>query len=104
MHSAWAKMSSVKQNQKAKRSSIVVNLRGNYIIRDANELLQKANDRADEIENEGNEKRLQRSARMTVRLKVTRLSPDVLNLYRSHVEPLSCLPEFQKENARTGSR
>ena len=32
-----------------------------------------------------------------VRLEVTRFKSDVLNLYRSHVESLSRLPEFQKE-------
>ena len=32
-----------------------------------------------------------------VRLEVTRFKADVLNLYRSHVESLSRLPEFQKE-------
>ncbi len=34
-----------------------------------------------------------------VRLEVTRFKSDVLNLYRSHVESLSRLPEFQKETA-----
>ena len=34
-----------------------------------------------------------------VRLEVTRFKSDVLNLYRSHVESLSRLPEFQKEEA-----
>ena len=34
-----------------------------------------------------------------VRLEVTRFKADVLNLYRSHVESLSRLPEFQKETA-----
>ena len=70
------------------------------IIRDANELLQKANDRADEIENEANEKRLAEEREYDrVRLEVTRFKSDVLNLYRSHVESLSRLPEFQKETA-----
>ena len=32
-----------------------------------------------------------------VRLEVTRFKADVLNLYRSHVESLSRLPEFQKD-------
>lgn len=45
MHSAWAKMSSAKQTRKQKKRSSIVNLRGDDIIRDANELLQKANDR-----------------------------------------------------------
>ena len=68
------------------------------IIRDANELLQKASDRADEIENEANEKRLAEEREYDrVRLEVTRFKADVLNLYRSHVESLSRLPEFQKE-------
>ena len=76
------------------------NLRGDDIIRDANELLQKANDRADEIENEANEKRLAEEREYDrVRLEVTRFKSDVLNLYRSHVESLSRLPEFQKETA-----
>ena len=34
-----------------------------------------------------------------MRLEVTRFKSDVLNLYRSHVESLSRLPEFQKETA-----
>ena len=68
------------------------------IIRDANELLQKASDRADEIENEANEKRLAEEREYDrVRLEVTRFKADVLNLYRSHVESLSRLPEFQKD-------
>ena len=45
-------------NQKAEEIIHRANLRGDDIIRDANELLQKASDRADEIENEANEKRL----------------------------------------------
>ena len=32
-----------------------------------------------------------------MRLEVTRFKSDVLNLYRSHVESLSRLPEFQKD-------
>ena len=73
-------------------------LRGDDIIRDANELLQKASDRADEIENEANEKRLAEEREYDrVRLEVTRFKADVLNLYRSHVESLSRLPEFQKD-------
>ena len=67
--------------------------------RDANELLQKANDRADEIENEANEKRLAEEREYDrVRLEVTRFKSDVLNLYRSHVESLSRLPEFQQKD------
>ena len=55
-------------------------------------------DRADEIENEANEKRLAEEREYDrVRLEVTRFKSDVLNLYRSHVESLSRLPEFQKE-------
>ncbi len=33
-----------------------------------------------------------------VRLEVTRFKSDVLNLYRSHVESLSRLPEFQRRS------
>ena len=70
---------------------------GENVIREAN---QKANDRADEIENEANEKRLAEEREYDrVRLEVTRFKSDVLNLYRSHVESLSRLPEFQKETA-----
>lgn len=87
-------------NQKAEEIIHRANLRGDDIIRDANELLQKANDRADEIENEANEKRLAEEREYDrVRLEVTRFKSDVLNLYRSHVESLSRLPEFQKETA-----
>ena len=67
-------------------------------MRDANELLQKASDRADEIESEANDKRLAEEREYDrVRLEVTRFKSDVLNLYRSHVESLSRLPEFQKD-------
>ena len=87
-------------NQKSEEILHRANLRGDDIIRDANELLQKANDRADEIENEANEKRLAEEREYDrVRLEVTRFKSDVLNLYRSHVESLSRLPEFQKETA-----
>ena len=73
---------------------------GENVIRDANELLQKASDRADEIINEANEKKLAEEREYDrVRLEVTRFKSDVLNLYRSHVESLSRLPEFQKEDA-----
>ena len=73
---------------------------GENVIRDANELLQKASDRADEIINEANEKKLAEEREYDrVRLEVTRFKSDVLNLYRSHVESLSRLPEFQKEEA-----
>ena len=85
-------------NQKAEEIIHRANLRGDDIIRDANELLQKANDRADEIENEANEKKLAEEREYDrVRLEVTRFKSDVLNLYRSHVESLSRLPEFQKD-------
>ena len=85
-------------NQKAEDILHRANLRGDDIIRDANELLQKASDRADEIENEANEKRMAEEREYDrVRLEVTRFKADVLNLYRSHVESLSRLPEFQKE-------
>lgn len=74
------------------------NLRGDDIIRDANDLLQKANDRADEIINEATEKtQAEEREYDRVRLEVTRFKSDILNLYRSHVESLSRLPEFQKE-------
>ena len=86
-------------NQKAEEILHRANLRGD-VIRDANELLQKASDRADEIINEANEKKLAEEREYDrVRLEVTRFKSDVLNLYRSHVESLSRLPEFQKEEA-----
>ena len=85
-------------NQKAEEIIHRANLRGDDIIRDANELLQKASDRADEIESEANDKRLAEEREYDrVRLEVTRFKSDVLNLYRSHVESLSRLPEFQKD-------
>ena len=85
-------------NQKSEEILHRANLRGDDIIRDANELLQKASDRADEIINEANEKKLAEEREYDrVRLEVTRFKSDVLNLYRSHVESLSRLPEFQKE-------
>ena len=87
-------------NQKAEEILHRANLRGDDIIRDANELLQKASDRADEIINEANEKKMAEEREYDrVRLEVTRFKSDVLNLYRSHVESLSRLPEFQKEEA-----
>ena len=87
-------------NQKAEEILHRANLRGDDVIRDANELLQKASDRADEIINEANEKKLAEEREYDrVRLEVTRFKSDVLNLYRSHVESLSRLPEFQKEDA-----
>ena len=85
-------------NQKAEEIIHRANLRGDDIIRDANELLQKASDRADEIINEANEKKLAEEREYDrVRLEVTRFKSDVLNLYRTHVESLSRLPEFQKD-------
>ena len=85
-------------NQKSEEILHRANLRGDDIIRDANELLQKASDRADEIINEANEKKLAEEREYDrVRLEVTRFKSDVLNLYRSHVESLSRLPECQKE-------
>ena len=85
-------------NQKAEDILHRANLRGDDIIRDANELLQKASDRADEIISEANDKKLAEEREYDrVRLEVTRFKSDVLNLYRTHVESLSRLPEFQKE-------
>ena len=85
-------------NTKAEEILHRANLRGDDIIRDANELLQKASDRADEIINEANEKKLAEEREYDrVRLEVTRFKSDVLNLYRSHVESLSRLPEYQKD-------
>ena len=92
-------------NQKAEEIIHRANLRGDDIIRDANELLQKASDRADEIESEANDKRLAEEREYDrVRLEVTRFKSDVLNLYRSHVESLSRLPEFQKDAADEGAK
>ena len=85
-------------NQKSEEILHRANLRGDDIIRDANELLQKASDRADEIINEANEKKLAQEREYDrVRLEVTRFKSDVLNLYRTHVESLSRLPEFQQK-------
>lgn len=85
-------------NQKAEDILHRANLRGDDIIRDANELLQKASDRADEIINEANDKKLAEEREYDrVRLEVTRFKSDVLNLYRTHVESLSRLPEFQQK-------
>ena len=92
-------------NQKSEEILHRANLRGDDIIRDANELLQKASDRADEIINEANEKKLAQEREYDrVRLEVTRFKSDVLNLYRSHVESLSRLPEFQKDAADEGAK
>lgn len=85
-------------NQKAEEILHRANLRGDDIIRDANELLQKASDRADEIINEAmDKKKAEEREYERVRIEVTRFKADVLNLYRSHVESLSRLPEYQKE-------
>lgn len=85
-------------NQKAEDILHRANLRGDDIIRDANELLQKASERADEIITEANDKRVAEEREYDrVRLEVTRFKSDVLNIYRTHVESLSRLPEFQKE-------
>lgn len=85
-------------NQKAEDILHRANLRGDDIIRDANELLQKAGDRADEIISEANDKKLAEEREYDrVRLEVTRFKSDVLNLYRTHVESLSRLPEFQQK-------
>lgn len=85
-------------NQKAEEILHRANLRGDDIIRDANELLQKASERADEIVTEANDKRVAEEREYDrVRLEVTRFKSDVLNIYRAHVESLSRLPEFQKE-------
>ena len=85
-------------NQKAEDILHRANLRGDDIIRDANELLQKASDRADEIISEATDKKQAEEREYErVRLEVTRFKSDVLNLYRSHVESLSRLPEFQRE-------
>lgn len=85
-------------NSKADEILHRANLRGDDIIRDANELLQKASDRAEEIINDANDKRMAEEREYErVRLEVTRFKSDVLNIYRAHVESLSRLPEFQKE-------
>ena len=85
-------------NQKAEDILHRANLRGDDIIRDANELLQKASGRADEIISEATDKKQAEEREYErVRLEVTRFKSDVLNLYRSHVESLSRLPEFQRE-------
>lgn len=93
-------------NQKAEDILHRANLRGDDIIRDANELLQKASDRADEIISEATDKKQAEEREYErVRLEVTRFKSDVLNLYRSHVESLSRLPEFQREQpAPAGGR
>ena len=87
-------------NQKEQSSCPRATGCGVFSTREANYMPPKQNDRADEIENEANEKRLAEEREYDrVRLEVTRFKSDVLNLYRSHVESLSRLPEFQKETA-----
>ena len=87
-------------NQKAEEIIHKANLRSDDIIRDANDLLQKATDRADEIVREANDQRLLEEREYErVRLEVTRFKADVLNLYRSHVESLSRLPEYAPDAA-----
>ena len=72
---------------------------GAAVTAKANELLQKASDRADEIISEANDKKLAEEREYDrVRLEVTRFKSDVLNLYRTHVESLSRLPEFQQKD------
>ena len=92
-------------NQKAEDILHRANLRGDDIIRDANELLQKASDRADEIISEANDKKLAEEREYDrVRLEVTRFKSDVLNLYRTHVESLSRLPEFQQKEEEAAAQ
>ena len=87
-------------NQKAEEIIHKANLRSDDIIRDANDLLQKATDRADEIVREASDQRmLEEREYERVRLEVTRFKADVLNLYRSHVESLSRLPEYAPDGA-----
>ena len=87
-------------NQKAEEIIHKANLRSDDIIRDANDLLQKATDRADEIVREASDQRmLEEREYERVRLEVTRFKADVLNLYRSHVESLSRLPEYAPDAA-----
>lgn len=84
-------------NQKSDEILHRANLRADDIVRDANELLQKANTRADEIVNEAlDQKAAEEREYERIRLEVTRFKADVLNLYRNHVESLSRLPEYQK--------
>ena len=103
MHKAIENMTvavpEVMVKEKAEEIIHRANLRGDDIIRDANELLQKASDRADEIISEANDKKLAEEREYDrVRLEVTRFKSDVLNLYRTHVESLSRLPEFQQKD------
>ena len=86
-------------NQKAEDILHRANLRGDDIIRDANELLQKASDRADEIIRRGQRQKCwPKSVSMTAFVSRSPLKSDVLNLYRTHVESLSRLPEFQQKD------
>lgn len=76
---------------------------GENVIREANQkaedILHRANLRADEIISEANDKKLAEEREYDrVRLEVTRFKSDVLNLYRTHVESLSRLPEFQQKD------
>ncbi len=90
-------------NQKSDEILHRANLRADDIVRDANDLLQKANARADEIVNEAlDQKAAEEREYERIRLEVTRFKADVLNLYRSHVESLSRLPEYQKEEEASG--
>lgn len=85
-------------NQKSDEILHRANLRADDIVREANDLLQKANARADEIVNEAlDQKAAEEREYERIRLEVTRFKADVLNLYRNHVESLSRLPEYQKE-------
>ena len=87
-------------NQKAEEIIHKANLRADDIIRDANDLLQKATERADEIVREANDQRLLEEREYErIRVEVTRFKADVLNLYRSHVESLSRLPEYAPDTA-----
>lgn len=90
-------------NQKSDEILHRANLRADDIVREANELLQKANARADEIVNEAMEQKAAEEREYErIRLEVTRFKADVLNLYRAHVESLSRLPEYQKEEPAPG--
>lgn len=85
-------------NQKSDDILHRANLRADDIIRDANDLLQQANTRAEEMINEAvDQKKAEEREYERIRLEVTRFKSDVLNLYRSHVESLSRLPEYQRE-------
>lgn len=87
-------------NQKSDEILHRANLRADDIVRDANDLLQKANARADEIVNEAlDQKAAEEREFERIRLEVTRFKADVLNLYRNHVESLSRLPEYQKADS-----